>query len=59
MNKKLKSLLYLGAFMIAAIVYNGQMEAPETNALSTNKELAEADITIRPFTQDIAQDRTQ
>lgn len=45
--------------MIAAVVYHTEIEAPQDYAHTNTKELAEADIVIHPFTQDIAQDRTQ
>jgi hypothetical protein len=59
MNNKLKSLLYLSAFMVAAVLYHTEIEAPQDYTHTNTNELAEADIVIHPFTQDIAQDRTQ
>jgi len=55
MNNKLKSLLYLSCFMIAAVVYH--VEA--TNKIETKPidsvQFTKADIVINPFTEDLGE----
>lgn len=59
MSNKLKSLIYLSCFVLAAIVYN--MAATENSIItfSDTKELAEADIVIQPFIENFDQTQTK
>lgn len=56
MSNKLKSLIYLSCFMIAAVFYhvNGTTNTEEKETVTTAKG-SEADITINPFMEDIGE----
>lgn len=59
MNNKLKSLIYLSCFMIAAVVYHFQINEDDIQTLPENEVMAEADIIIEPFSERITKDAVQ
>ncbi|UWX54378.1 hypothetical protein NYZ99_15760 [Maribacter litopenaei] len=59
MNNKLKSLIYLSCFVIAAVFYHFQMNEQSNQLLPKNEEMAKADIVVEPFTENMATDAVQ
>lgn len=55
MSNKLKSLIYLSCFMIAAVVYHVDASNKEETKLIDSSQTTEADITINPFMEDIGE----
>lgn len=50
MNNKIKSLIYLGCFMLAAVTYHLETNPSNNEEPKKTKEVAQADIVIQPFT---------
>ncbi|ASV31006.1 hypothetical protein [Maribacter cobaltidurans] len=59
MNNKLKSLIYLSCFIIAAVFYHFQISEQSNHTLPSNEEMAKADIVVEPFTADITNEAVQ
>lgn len=60
MNKKLKSLIYLSCFMIAAVVYHFQInEVENEKVILQSEEMAEADIVVEPFSENTTANAVQ
>ncbi|MBQ4915801.1 hypothetical protein J8L85_15200 [Maribacter sp. MMG018] len=59
MNNKIKSLIYLGCFMLAAVTYHLETGASNNEEPKKNKEVAQADIVIQPFTEHLTAEEVQ
>lgn len=59
MSNKLKSLIYLSCFVLAAIVYNGTITEENGDEFANNQEFVDADIVIEPFTENTDQTQTK
>lgn len=49
MSNKIKSLIYLSCFILAAIIYEQANMEPSANLLKNNTELAETDSSDEAF----------
>ncbi len=58
MSNKIKSLIYLSCFVLAAIIYNGTI-TEETEQFADNQEFVDADIVIEPFSENTDQTQTK
>ena len=59
MNNKLKSLIYLSCFMVAAVFYHFQINNESDQNLPQNEVMAEADIVVEPFTENMNTEAVQ
>ncbi|WP_047247518.1 hypothetical protein [Maribacter thermophilus] len=59
MNNKIKSLIYLGCFMIAAVTYHLETDSSKKEEPQKSKEVAQADIVIQPFTENLTTEEVQ
>ena len=59
MNNKLKSLIYLSCFIIAAVFYHFQINQQSNHAFPDSEEMAKADIVVEPFTADNTNEAVQ
>ncbi|KAA2219943.1 MULTISPECIES: hypothetical protein [Maribacter] len=59
MNNKIKSLIYLSCFIIAAVFYHFQINGESSQLLPKNAEMAKADIVVEPFTENMATEAVQ
>lgn len=59
MNNKIKSLIYLSCFIIAAVFYHFQLNGEAGQQLPENEEIAKADIVVEPFTENMAPEVVQ
>ncbi|MDC6391117.1 hypothetical protein PP182_20700 [Maribacter sp. PR1] len=59
MNNKLKSLIYLSCFMVAAVFYHFQINNESGQNLPQNEVMAEADIVVEPFTENMNTEAVQ
>ena len=53
MNNKLKSLIYLSCFIIAAVFYHFQINQQSNHAFPGHEEMAKADIVVEPFSDNM------
>lgn len=49
MNNKLKSLIYLSCFLLAAVLYQATENSTIENTIPQEEQIVEADITITPY----------
>ena len=59
MNNKVKSLIYLSCFIIAAVFYHFQINGESSQLLPKNEEMAKADTVVEPFTENMAPEVVQ
>lgn len=59
MNNKLKSLIYLSCFIVAAVFYHFQINEQSNQLLPKNEEMAKADIVLEPFSENVATEAVQ
>lgn len=59
MNTKVKSLIYLSCFIIAAVFYHFQINGESSQLLPKNEEMAKADIVVEPFAENMATEAIQ
>ncbi|RRQ50696.1 hypothetical protein DZC72_09245 [Maribacter algicola] len=59
MNNKIKSLIYLSCFIIAAVFYHFQINGESGQLVPQNEEMAKADIVVEPFSENISNEAVQ